>query len=62
MKQSFQPVLQNPDPSYYAYMKKIGFMYFGIEPPKKKQNSGGLMGMIQNLMSDLGDMDSDGGE
>ena len=37
-------------------------MYFGIEPPKKKQNSGGLMGMIQNLMSDLGDMDSDGGE
>jgi len=42
-------------------MKKIGIIYFGVEEEKRQKPSGGLMGMIQNIMSDLGATDSDEG-
>ena len=41
-------------------MKKIGILYFGLEEEKKQKPTGGLMGMIQNLVSDLGNADLEG--
>ena len=41
-------------------MRKIGTLYFGIQEKKQQKPQGGLMGMIQNMMSELtGPMDSD---
>ena len=54
-------MLRAPDPSYIRSMKRIGIIYFGVEEERKQKPSGGLMGMIQNIMSDMGGNDSDEG-
>ena len=44
-------------------MRKIGTLYFGIQEKKQQRPQGGLMGMIQNMMSEFaGPMDSDDDE
>jgi len=61
--QNYAPILHSPDPSYIHYMRKIGIMYFGVKPKTQPKKQGGLMGMIQNMMSELGapdDSDEDG--
>ena len=35
-------------------MRRIGTIYFGIQERKQQKPQGGLMGMIQNMMSELG--------
>ena len=56
-----KPILRSPDPTFIRSMKKIGIIYFGVEEEKKQKSRGGLMGLIQNIMSDLGATDSDEG-
>merc|ERR1712168_621875 len=61
--QNYAPILHSPDPSYIHYMRKIGIMYFGVKLKTQPKKQGGLMGMIQNMMSELGapdDSDEDG--
>lgn len=44
-------------------MRKLGIMYFGVKPKAQPKKQGGLMGMIQNMMSELGapdDSDEEG--
>ena len=35
-------------------MRRIGTIYFNIQEKKQQKPQGGLMGMIQNMMSELG--------
>jgi len=58
--QHYSAALNAPDQSYARYMRRVGTMYFGVQEKKQPKPQGGLMGMIQNMMSDMtGPMDSD---
>ena len=40
--------------SKLLYWTNAGIMYFGVKPKTQPKKQGGLMGMIQNMMSELG--------
>jgi len=58
----FQPLLHLPDPSLRAYVDAIGEMYFGVVRKSKSKDSGGIFGMIQNMMGGMEDTNSEDDE
>jgi len=53
IKSSYEPFLRLPDPSLFDYTEVIGEMYFGIQRKRPQKSSGGLMGMIENMMGGM---------